>query len=118
MFKRDKKTLKQLRDVQTQIKNCKSSIEALKTPTPGSMKVESQMWRWLETLALGYRLEVDELFMNRSTNINNDTLDYIHKLGEYFVNIAEWQKSSRKLHGELECLQVKERALKNQLGID
>lgn len=118
MFKRKKKTLKQLQDVQAQIKNCKSSIEALKPPTPESMKVKSQMWHWLETLALGHRLEVDEVFMGRSANLNNDTLDYIHKLGEYFVNIAEWQKSSRKLHGELECLQVKERALKNQLGID
>lgn len=114
MFKN--KYLKQLQDVQAQIKNCKASIAKLNPPEPDSRKIENEILRWLERLMYGCRPDLAQLFS--FSGFKGETCDYLRELGEYFINIADYYLEMKRYETELAQLQIKERSLKEKLGID
>ena len=116
MFKN--KYLKQLRDVQMQIKDCKDSIAKLAPPAPGSFKMGHHLSYWFEALFYGANPNVSELFRMQFKGFENETCAYLRSLGEYFVNIADYHKNQRIYTIELERLLKEERCLKEKLGIN
>ena len=112
MFKN--KYLKQLKDVQAHIKNCKMSIAALDPPEPLFITVECNVRNFID--ALTYRLHPDPQKLFR--RFEDETYDYLHQLGEYFINIADYEKKKKQYNKELERLQIEEGCLKRKLGID
>lgn len=116
MFKN--KYLKRLKDVQDSIRNCKANIAASKPPFPCTCKVEADMLRWLQMLTYGNDPHIDDLVKSCGFEFKDETLDYLHKLGEYFINVADCSKAEKKYEAELIHLQAAERLLKEKLGID
>lgn len=112
----ENKYIKQLQDVQAQIRNCKATMAELKPPSPTTFKISKEVRGWFEALFYQQDPMVEDLIDNYK--LQNESLDYLHKLGEYFVNVADYQTSKRKYKIELEKLQIKERCLKDKLGIN
>lgn len=114
MFKN--KYLKQLQDVQSRIKNHKATIANLKMPTP-SCKISRELCDWLEYISCGESsLDILEHMVIRKLNV--ETFEYLERLGNYFVNIADYERSKSIYNDELRCLKLKESRLKEKLGID
>lgn len=112
MFKN--RYLKQLKDVQVRIKNCKAAIAALDPPEPLSIKVGRNVRAFID--ALTYRLHPD--LQKVFGTFEDETYDYLHQLGEYFINIADYEKKKKQYNQELGQLQIEEGCLKRKLGID
>ena len=112
------KYLKQLQDIQAQIRTCTANINNSKPPAPDSIKIEADMLRWLQSLVYGNDPFVEDLVQSYCLRFKDETLDYLHKLGEYFINISDCCKAEQKYKAELMQLQKEERHLKEKLGID
>lgn len=116
MFKN--KYLKQLQDIQAQIRNCKASIEKLTPPAPCTFKIGHHLVYWIEAIFLDRKPNISELCQNEFRGRENETYDYLHELGEYFINIADYEKKKKQYDKELQQLQIEEGCLKRKLGID
>lgn len=116
MFKN--KYLKQLQDVQTRIKDCKASLTNLNPPTPDSFNLGYDLYCWLGALLHGCKPNIDELFQMEFTEYEDAQCDYLHKLGEYFMNISDYYKSKKEYEIEFARLLKEEHLLKEKLGID
>ena len=112
MFKN--KYLKQLQDVQTQIRNCKVAIAELDPPKPSMRKIETNVYYYLEALVQGWYPNIEMIH----PQYTDDTYDYLYQLGEYLMNIADYEIKQRQYNTEIEKLQRKEVYLKEKLGID
>lgn len=110
--------LKQLREVQSQIKNCTATIASLKVPTPTSVKIQSDMMRWISSLVCDDNPDISLILQASFYGLEDETLDYLHQLGEYFINVTDYYKAEKRYKAELTQLQTKERNLKAKLGID
>lgn len=118
MFNKQQKLLKQLQDVQAKIKSCKATLAEAQPPAPSSFKIQKDMVGWLTSLAYDYHPTVDTLLSCKTDRFDCVTLDYLHELGEYFINIAQYQKEHHQYKKELMTLQNEERLLKEKLGIE
>lgn len=118
MFNKQNKLLGQLRIVQGRITFCQAVLASLRPPTPDSFEISKDMKRWLELLFLQHDPSVSSLIESAGNSFRGNTLDYINKLGEYFVNFANYYRDKIKYDEELEQLQKEERLLKEKLGID
>lgn len=116
MFKN--KYLKQLQEVQVQIRTCKASLSNLKPPSPDSLNITKEMKHWFELLFYQHDPSMSSLIGSLGNNFTGNTLDYMKKLGEFFVNTAEYYKAEEKYKAELMQLQKEEHHLKEKLGID
>lgn len=116
MFKN--KYLKQLKDVQARIKDCKSSIAKLNPPAPCTFKIGHHLVCWLEALFLDLKPNISELCQKEFRGRENETYDYLHELGEYFINISDYYKQQKRYSIEIEQLLREERDIKTKLGID
>lgn len=116
MFKT--KYLKQLQNVQSSIKNCKASLTQLNPPQPDSHQMSKNMYQWLSELFWRNNPDTSLLFEPGFAVLEDDACDYLHKLGEYFINSADYYKNMRRFKEELSRLQKEERLLKDKLGID
>lgn len=116
MFKT--RCLKQLRSVQSRIKTCKASLAKLNPPQPDSFQISKNMFHWLSSLFFRNHPDAALLYDPRFASLEDDACDYLHKLGEYFINSADYYKEMRKYKEELAQLQEEERLLKDKLGID
>jgi prefoldin subunit 5 len=112
------KYLKQLQGVQAQIKNCKASIAKLNPPKPDSHKIENEILCLLEKLMYGCHTDLAQLFEVRFSRLKGETCDYLRELGEYFINIADYDQEMKRYETELAQLQKEERRLKEKLGIE
>lgn len=111
MFKN--KYLKQLRDVQTHIRDCKAVIANLDAPEPRSIAIGSATRKYIDSLTLGLKPNISKFFMGE-----NEVYEYLRQLGEYFINIATYEETIKIYTEKLQQLQEKERSLKEKLGID
>lgn len=116
MFKN--KYLKQLQEIQAQIKTCTANINNLKPPAPSSVAVERDMLGWLDAIVYGHDPSIGSILENNRRSSRDDTLDYMRKLGEYLINTADYCKADRTYKAELAWLRTEERRLKDKLGID
>ena len=118
MFKH--KDLKQLQEVQAQIKNLTANISNLKPPIPCSYWAKQSVCSWLIALVTGNDSDIRELTSSRRfwEPENEDPFDYLSKLGQYFIDISRHYKDTEKYKKELEQLKIKERKLKDKLGIN
>ena len=112
MFKN--KYLTQLRDVQAQIKNLKDSIDALNPPEPNSIKVGNNIRVFVDALTYKLHPDIQKIFRG----YDNETYDYLYKLGEYFMNVADCEKKRKRYNEELKQLRIEECNLKVKLGIE
>ena len=114
MFKQ--KYLKQLQDVQTLIKGCKATRANLKPPSPPKFSIGKEIDGWFHALFRQYDPAMKDLI--ESCILKDESIYYLRKLGEYFVNVAFYYEEETKYKEELERLQDEERRLKDKLGID
>lgn len=116
MFK-TQKYLKQLRDVQSRIKNCKEQLASLKMPAP-SYKIGHELCDWFDYVACGGTtdLGVFERIVTRKLKV--ETVAYLEQLGNYFINIVEYERSNSIYNDELRQLQREECRLKDKLKIE
>ena len=110
--------LKQLKSVQTRIKTCKAAIAKLNPPQPDSFQISKNLYHWLTKLYYGGQPDATLLYDSRFVGLKDETCDYLHKLGEYFINSADYYKETRRYEEELARLKEEERILKDKLGID
>lgn len=61
MFKH--KYLKQLQDVQTQIRDCKAVIANLDAPEPRAIAIGSAVRKYIDSLTLGLKPDISKFFM-------------------------------------------------------
>lgn len=115
MFKH--KYLKQLQDVQARIKNNRATMASLNIPIP-SCKITRELCDWLEVVTLSGITELGAFEEIVCRKLNVETFEYLGQLGNYFVNIADYERSKGLYEDELRCLQKQERHLKNKLGIE
>lgn len=112
----ENKYLKQLQDVQVQIKGCKATIAELKPPSPDTLRIGMDIKGWLDALFRQHEPAIQDLIGGRK--LNKESLDYLHKLGEYFIKVADYARAEQKCRTELELLRSREKSLKEKLGID
>jgi len=110
--------LKQLQTVQSHIKTCKASLAKLNPPQPDSHQMSRDMYHWLNELFWRNKPDASLLFEPGFASLEDDACGYLHKLGEYFINSADYYKEMRKYKEELAQLKEEERVLKDKLGID
>lgn len=110
--------LKQLRSVQSSIKTCKASLAKLNPPQPDSYEMSNNMYQWISELFWRNKPDTSLLFEPGFAVLEDDACEYLHKLGEYFINSADYYKEMRKYKKELVQLQEEERLLTDKLGID
>lgn len=111
MFKN--KYLKQLQDVQVRIRDCKIAIANLDAPEPRAIAIGIAVRKYIDSLTLRLKPDISKFFM-----VENEVYDYLRQLGEYFINIADYEKNKKTYTAELEQLQKEEHILKEKLGID
>lgn len=116
MFKN--KYLKQLQNIQAQIKKCKASIAELNPPQPDSREISRNLYHWLSSLFYKNDLGAELLYDEKYIKFDGPACDYLHKLGEYFMNTADYYNARMKYDAELNSLRQKECLLKEKLGID
>lgn len=116
MFKT--KYLKQLQDVQARITKCKALIAELSPPQPDSFDISKSLYHWLSSLFYRYDQGVDLLYDAKYIEYDGPACDYLHKLGEYFMNTADYYNAKMKYDAELISLQQEEYRLKQKLGIN
>lgn len=112
MFKN--KYLKQLKDVQARIKNCKAAIAELEPPIPFTTQIGHNIRGYIDSLTLKLHPDIRLAFRNW----DDETYDYLYKLGEYFMNVADYEKKQKQYNQELGQFQAEENHLKRKLGID
>lgn len=109
MFKN--KYLKQLQEVQAQIRSCTSNIAKVKMPTVNHHTAKGIM----EHLQLAMEGAIgSDVFLKR----NYYALSYLEELGNYFISIAKYERERQVYEEELNQLCKEERRLKEMLGID
>jgi hypothetical protein len=116
MFKN--KYLKQLQDVQAKIKECKKSIEVLDTPPVPDFKIGDDLYRWLGALFYGNINPVYTLYEKELDVADMPTLEYLNKLGTYFINVSDYYSQKKQYEAELRPLQAEEKRIKKTLGIE
>lgn len=119
MFK--KRFLKELQDVQARIRECKALIKELDPPDPKTPQIGYYTRQWIETLTNGAKPSVDNLCdtINYSIEMNPmDIYDYLHQIGEFFINVADYNIKQEKYRRELKLLSQEEAELKQLLGIE
>lgn len=117
MFK--KIYLKQLQDVQARIRECKTRIKELDPPEPKNFKIGSNVRQWINSLTNRTKPSVDLLYkccLDYEEEVA--TNDYLRQLGEYFINIADYNSKKDKYQLELALLSREEIDLKEKLGIE
>ena len=105
--------LKQLHNVQARMITCRAAIDTLSPPEPKDIKIVSNMRRYLDSIIYGLHPNLKAYFKDNE----NETLDYLRQLGEYFINVADYEKNRKAYNSELHQLLAEERALKKKLGI-
>jgi hypothetical protein len=118
MFNTQKMLLKQLKNIQSQIKSCKETIALLEPPAPESLNDQKNMICWLRELSQGNNPTVERASDGLILAHQYYSLDYLTKLGNYFINIAKYEKEKYVCSALLKQFLEQERYLKNQLGID
>ena len=114
MFKN--KYLTQLQVVQAQIKNCNASIAKLRAPTT-NYPMAHQLSSHLAAIMNGSE-NIESVMQSTHLAKNQDAFDYLEELGNYFINIAKYQKEKYLYEEELKNLKCRERELKEILGIE
>ena len=92
MFKN--KYLTQLQYVQGQIARCKANISNLKPPSPPTTRIGRDVETWFYALFRQNDPAVSSLM--KTYTVKNGSPDYLRKLGEYLVNVADHQLSEIK----------------------
>lgn len=111
------KYLKQLQEVQAQIINCNENIEKLYVPTFSSNIEYKNISYLFDHLRYGgNNMDVDR-FLGGVSGDKEVIYNYLRELGEYFINIVDYQNANERYHEELRQLREKECQLKNKLGI-
>lgn len=122
LFKKNKENrtttlLNELKLVQEQISNCTASIANLEPPTTKSAIVKKE-YRYLIEYLIEYIpggiVGIREL--NHHCR-SDEAIEYIEKLGNYFVRYAEYHREHNRCVDELKELHIKEEAIKCELGI-
>jgi hypothetical protein len=116
MFK--KIYLKQLQDVQARIRECKTRIKELDPPEPKNFKIGSNVRQWINSLTNCTKPSVDLLYHCLDHKEKVATNNYLRQLGEYFINIADYNSKKDKYQLELALLSREEIDLKEKLGIE
>lgn len=119
LFKKNKENrtttlLNELKLVQEQISNCTASIANLEPPTTRSAIVKKEYRYLLEYIPDGIAGIRELNHYCRS----DEAIEYIEKLGNYFVRYAEYHREHNRCVDELKELRIKEEAIKCELGIN
>jgi hypothetical protein len=110
--------LKRLQEVQARIKDCKTRIKELDPPEPKNFKIGSNVCQWINSLTNRTKPSVDLLYHCSDHEEKVATNDYLRQLGEYFINIADYNSKKDKYQLELALLLREEIDLKEKLGIE
>ena len=118
LFKKNKENrtttlLNELKIVQEQISNCTASIENLNPPITRSKIVQKEYRYLIENIPDGF-VGIRELSHRCRSD---EAIEYIEKLGNYFVRYAEYHREHNRCADELKELYIKEEAIKCELGI-
>jgi len=113
-----RKHLRQLQIVQARIKKCRASIAALNPPRPDSFEISRNVYHWLTALYYGVQPDMSLMYDKKLTKLDAPASEYLRKLGEYFVNAANYYDAKRIYDAELNKLKTEERRLKERIGID
>lgn len=116
MFKN--KYLKQLQDVQAKIKECNKHIEALDNPPVPDFKIGNDLYYWLGALFCGNISPIYMLYGKECNSLDTPTLEYLHKLGTYFINVSDYCSKKKQYEAKLRQLQAEEKRIKKILGIE
>lgn len=116
MFKN--KYLKQLQDIQAQIKNCKANLAELKMPEPSCDMKTGHLYKFFEVLSVGMTPNVHSLLTTMYHEDAERFCKHLNSLGEYFLNISDYYAKEEAYQSELYKLKSKERSLKEKLGIE
>lgn len=119
MFK--KRFLKELQDVQGRIRECKARIKELDPPNPKTPKIGYLTYQWIQALTNDTKPTVDDLCKTINYPIEMDPMDmydYLHQIGEFFINIADYNTKQEEYRRELKLLWQEETELKKLLGIE
>lgn len=116
MFKN--KYLKQLQDIQAQIKNCKANLAELKMPEPSFYIKTGHLYEFFCQLSVGITPNVHAFLTTMHNEDAERFCKYLDSLGEYFLNISDYYAKEEVYQSELSKLKSKERNLKEKLGIE
>lgn len=115
MFKN--KHLKQLQEVQTKIRQCEEEIKQLNPPVPDEYCVEFNARYLLQAILSGDERHMKLYQETKYLKYEEETYEYIHKLGQYLIDIAAHRQKKREYEDELKQLKHEESRMKAQLGI-
>lgn len=110
MFNKERKLLKELQEIQTQIYDYNSRIKCLEQPKT-TYKIAQDLSDYFQYIAH------DISDCSRWLNREKDTLSYLEELGNYLVNVAKYEKDKQTYKAELIKLQEEESRIKDKLGI-
>jgi hypothetical protein len=120
MFKR--RLLYELQAVQARIRECKTRIKELDPPEPKTYKIGYHTRKWIDALTCKLHPSVDDLLCKTVSCVEEldvtDVYDYLHQIGEFFINIADYNNKQEKYQRELKLLLQEEIKLKERLGIE
>jgi hypothetical protein len=120
MFK--KRLLYELQDVQARIRECKTRIKELDPPEPKTYQIGYHTRQWIDALTCKLHPSVDDLLCKTVSCVEEfdvtDVYDYLHQIGEFFINIADYNNKQEKYRRELKLLLQEEIKLKERLGIE
>lgn len=109
----ENKDIKQLRKVQSRIKELKASIKKLNSP-----ELDDYMTNRAICSVLGPMLYGKSLSPSEFLELSDASIEYIQKLGQYLANMAEYADTNKVYEKEIKRLQKEERRLKDKLGIE
>jgi hypothetical protein len=115
MFKN--KLLKQLQEVQAKIRKCEEAINQLNMPVPVESCVQFNSYSLLHAIISGDSRDMDKYQLTKSRKYEDETYEYLQKLGQYLIDIVAHRQQQFELNDELKQLKHEEKYLKTQLGI-
>lgn len=115
----ENKYLRQLQVVQLQIKYCTANRSELNPPKPDLFSARYDICRWFEALMNECDPKTAKSHLLKFARCTgSEPYDYLNKLGQYFIDISHYYKETEKYDEELRQLKIKERKLKDKLGIN
>ena len=112
----EKRLLKELKDVQENIKICEDNIANLDPPKADNYRIRANIRKWIESSADGLNPKINTLFHGYPED-EAATYEYLRKLGEFLINMADYNNKRQKYDMRLCALKLTEKDLKERLGI-
>lgn len=113
----EKRLLKELKDVQENIKICEDNIANLNPPKADNYRIRANIRKWIGSSADGLNPKINTLFDGYPED-EAATYEYLRKLGEFLINMADYNNKRQKYDMRLCALKLTEKDLKERLGIE